>query len=44
VTAESWAAAREWADAAKAALAPLPDGVVKHSLAAFADAVVDRQA
>ncbi|MGN6403075.1 polyprenyl synthetase family protein [Sinomonas sp.] len=44
VTTDAWAAAREWADAAKAALSPLPDGVVKASLAAFADAVVDRQA
>ena len=44
VTTESWAAAREWAGAAKAALAPLPEGVVKQSLAAFADAVVEREA
>lgn len=44
VTDQSWAVAREWADAAKAALAPLPEGVVKDSLAAFADAVVDRKA
>ncbi|WP_422934035.1 polyprenyl synthetase family protein [Sinomonas sp. P47F7] len=43
-TAQSWEVAREWADAAKAALRPLPEGVVKHSLAAFADAVVDRKA
>ncbi|GAB4099465.1 polyprenyl synthetase family protein [Sinomonas halotolerans] len=41
-TQEAWAEARAWADAAKAALAPLPEGVVKASLAAFADAVVDR--
>jgi heptaprenyl diphosphate synthase len=43
-TEQAWAVARDWADAAKAALEPLPEGVVKDSLAAFADAVVDRQA
>jgi heptaprenyl diphosphate synthase len=44
VTEQSWAVAREWADAAKHALRRLPEGVVKDSLAAFADAVVERQA
>jgi heptaprenyl diphosphate synthase len=42
VTAESWVVARRWADEAIAALAPLPDGVVKESLSNFAVAVVDR--
>ena len=42
VTAESWVVARRWADEAIAALAPLPDGVVKDSLSNFALAVVDR--
>ncbi|MGG5170838.1 polyprenyl synthetase family protein [Pseudarthrobacter sp. J1738] len=42
VTNESWAIARTWADEAIAALAPLPEGVVKESLASFALAVVDR--
>ncbi|GAB2764332.1 polyprenyl synthetase family protein [Sinomonas soli] len=44
VTEQSWSVAREWADAAKSALRPLPEGVVKDSLAAFADAVVERRA
>ena len=34
--------ARTWADEAIAALAPLPEGVVKTSLSNFALAVVDR--
>jgi len=42
VTAESWTVARAWADEAIAALAPLPEGVVKDSLTSFAHAVVDR--
>ena len=42
VTAESWVVARAWADEAIAALAPLPEGVVKASLTSFALAVVDR--
>jgi heptaprenyl diphosphate synthase len=42
VTAESWVVARSWADEAIAALAPLPEGVVKASLTNFALAVVDR--
>jgi heptaprenyl diphosphate synthase len=42
VTAEAWAVARSWAAEAIAALEPLPDGVVKASLASFAEAVVDR--
>jgi heptaprenyl diphosphate synthase len=42
VTAESWVVARAWADEAIAALAPLPEGVVKDSLTSFALAVVDR--
>jgi heptaprenyl diphosphate synthase len=42
VTAESWVVARGWADEAIAALAPLPEGVVKASLSNFALAVVDR--
>jgi heptaprenyl diphosphate synthase len=42
VTAESWVIARRWADEAIAALAPLPEGVVKDSLSNFALAVVDR--
>ena len=42
VTQQSWDAAREWADAAKAALDPLPESTIKFALAAFAEAVVDR--
>ncbi|MHA7175282.1 polyprenyl synthetase family protein [Arthrobacter sp. Sr24] len=42
VTLESWAVAREWSDAAIAALAPLPEGIVKTALASFAEAVVSR--
>jgi heptaprenyl diphosphate synthase len=42
VTAQSWVVARAWADEAIAALAPLPEGVVKASLTSFAHAVVDR--
>ena len=34
--------AREWSDEAIAALAPLPEGVVKAALTSFALAVVDR--
>ena len=43
VTAESWAVARHWSDAAIAALAPLPEGMVKTALASFAEAVVSRE-
>lgn len=43
VTGRAWAVARQWADDARAALAPLPEGPVKTSLAAFADAVVTRE-
>ena len=42
VTAESWLVARQWANEAIDALAPLPEGVVKDSLSSFALAVVDR--
>ncbi|WP_427015456.1 polyprenyl synthetase family protein [Pseudarthrobacter sp. P1] len=42
VTAESWTVARQWADDAVAALDPLPEGVVKTALSAFALAVVSR--
>ncbi len=42
VTAESWAVARQWAADAAAALAPLPEGMVKTALASFAEAVVAR--
>jgi len=42
VTAESWVIARQWAAEAVAALAPLPEGVVKDSLTNFAHAVVER--
>ncbi|PPB49033.1 geranylgeranyl pyrophosphate synthase [Arthrobacter pityocampae] len=41
-TREAWAVAQQWADEAVAALAPLPDGVVKQALASFAQAVVSR--
>lgn len=41
-TAESWTVARQWSSDAIAALAPLPDGIVKTALASFAEAVVDR--
>ncbi|MFK0039306.1 polyprenyl synthetase family protein [Paenarthrobacter sp. NPDC090517] len=42
VTEESWKIARQWSTEAVAALAPLPEGVVKASLTNFAHAVVDR--
>ncbi len=42
-TAESWVVAQEWSDAAVAALAPLPEGMVKTALASFAEAVVTRE-
>jgi heptaprenyl diphosphate synthase len=42
VTAETLADAREWAQQAIAALAPLPEGPVKKALTRFADSVVDR--
>ena len=42
-TNQAWAVARHWADAAIEALAPLPEGTVKASLVAFADAVVTRE-
>ena len=44
VTNEAWAVARSWSAEAIAALAPLPDSVVKRALAAFAEAVVEREA
>lgn len=44
VTNEAWAVARSWSAEAIAALAPLPDSVVKRALAAFAEAVVERDA
>lgn len=43
VTEESWTVARQWADEAVAALAPLPEGVVKSALSNFAHAVVHRE-
>ncbi|GAA4381404.1 polyprenyl synthetase family protein [Paeniglutamicibacter cryotolerans] len=42
-TAAAWAVARQWADDAATALEPLPEGPVKASLTAFADAVVTRE-
>lgn len=42
-TTQAWDVARSWADAAIEALAPLPEGTVKESLVAFADAVVTRE-
>lgn len=42
VTEESWAVARQWADDAISALAPLPESIVKDALAGFARAVVNR--
>ena len=44
VTARTYNEAKRWADEAIAALAPLPDGAAKQAMAAFAAAVVDRQA
>ncbi|MFI5085480.1 MAG: polyprenyl synthetase family protein [Actinomycetales bacterium] len=44
VTEQSWAVAREWADSAVAALAPLPEGEVREALGSFAAAVVSRDA
>lgn len=41
---ESWAVARQWADAAVSALDPLPEGTAKSALADFARAVVCRKA
>ncbi|MCC3275968.1 MULTISPECIES: polyprenyl synthetase family protein [unclassified Arthrobacter] len=43
VTEESWAVARSWSEDAVAALAPLPDSVVKEALVSFARAVVNRE-
>lgn len=43
VTQRSWDVARQWSADAVAALAPLPEGAVKSSLAAFAHAVVSRE-
>ena len=43
-TAQAWEVARQWAADAVASLAPMPDSVVKASLAAFAEAVVEREA
>ena len=43
-TAQAWDVARQWSADAVAALEPLPDGVVKRALAAFAEAVVEREA
>ncbi|MCO1339717.1 geranylgeranyl pyrophosphate synthase [Kocuria polaris] len=42
-TQQAWDVAHEWAGKAVEALAPLPEGTVKASLAAFADAVVTRE-
>lgn len=42
VTQNAWAVARQWADDAVAALAPLPESLIKSALAGFALAVVDR--
>ena len=42
VTAAARAEAVRWAEDAKSALAPLPDGLVKESLFTFADSVVSR--
>jgi len=44
VTAETKALAHEWADEAVAALAPLPEGAVKHALTLFAEHMVNRSA
>lgn len=44
VTSRARAEAVRWADDAKAALAPLPEGLVKESLFSFADSVVSRSA
>jgi heptaprenyl diphosphate synthase len=41
-TEQAWQVARQWAEEAKAVLAPLPESTVKLALAAFAEAVVDR--
>ena len=41
-TQEAWAVAQQWADDAVAALAPLPDSIVKQALESFAQAVVSR--
>lgn len=43
VAAESYRVAKQWADDAVAALAPLPESSVKSALVHFAEAVVDRQ-
>lgn len=42
-TNQAWDVARGWADDAIESLAPLPEGTVKASLTAFADAVVTRE-
>ena len=42
-TQQAYQEAKEWANQAIAALAPLPEGPVKQALAVFAQAVVDRQ-
>lgn len=42
VTARTLAAARDWADEAVAALAPLPEGAVKQSLVRFAETIIER--
>ncbi len=42
VTRDTLAEARRWADAAVAALAPLPGGPVKKALTKFAEAIVER--
>jgi heptaprenyl diphosphate synthase len=42
-TGRAWEVARQWAEDAKAVLAPLPESTVKLALSAFADAVVDRE-
>lgn len=43
-TRQAWEVARQWADDAIRVLDPLPEGTVKQALAAFADAVVTREA
>jgi heptaprenyl diphosphate synthase len=42
-TQQAYQEAKDWANQAIAALAPLPEGPVKQALAVFAQAVVDRQ-
>ena len=42
-TQRAYEEAKRWADEAVEALAPLPDGLAKQAMTAFAEAVVDRQ-